>query len=169
MVQQKYDKTIDDMTRSLSTKPNDPQIYYRRGVALYLSKMFGEALDDFSKALENHPFSGYEPDIYYHVGLCYSNLEEFELSIDPFSKAIDLCKTEAVYFHERAKSYLLIDMYKEAVEDFNVVIKMQPYNPHAYFGRGFAWKNLREYSNSVSNSPGYLTSARPTTSREPRN
>ena len=89
---------------------------------MYLSKMFGEALDDFSNSLDNHPFSGYEPDIYYHVGLCYANLEEFELSINPFSKAIELCRTEAVYFHERAKAYLLIDMYKEAVEDFNVVI-----------------------------------------------
>lgn len=138
------------MTHSLTTKPSDPKILYRRGVALYLSKKFREALDDFSNSLDNNPFSGYEPDIYYHVGLCYANLEEFELSIDPYTRAIEFCKTEPVYFHERAKALMLIDRYSEAVEDFNVVIKMQPHNPHAYFGRGFAYKNMREYSKSVS-------------------
>lgn len=100
------------MTKSLRTKPNDPEILYRRGVAYYLSTSYKEALLDFKESLENDPFPGYEPDIYYHIGLSYANLEEFELSIPAYTKAIELCKTEPVYYHERAKSYVIVGTFR---------------------------------------------------------
>lgn len=159
--QKKYDKTIKDMTKSLEHKPNDPKVLYRRGEAYYLSKEFKLALEDFYNALDNEPYSSYEPDIYYHIGLCYANLEEFELSIEPYSKAIEMCEDEPVYYHERAKALLLVgnhpnlllDEYEASVKDYNDVIKMQPYNAHAYFGRAFAFKNMNEYSKAVNLDP----------------
>lgn len=158
----KYNEAIDDMTESLKYKPNHPKVLYRRGEAYYLSGEFDLALKDFYEALDNNPFSGYEPDIYYHIGLCYANKENFEMAIEPYTKAIEMCEDEPVYYHERAKALLLVgkkyfqyffnyfsDEYEAAVEDYNAVIKMQPYNPHAYFGRAFAYKNMKEYASAV--------------------
>lgn len=65
------------------------------------------------------------------------------------TKSIDLSYNEASYIHERAKSYLLTDQYKKALDDYCDVIKLQPKNSHAYFGRAFAYKALKEYDKAA--------------------
>ena len=57
-----------------------------------------------------------------------------------------MCPNEAVYYHERAKSYQLIEEHNLALEDFNVVIRMQKNNANAYFRRAFTYKALRKYT-----------------------
>ena len=89
-------------------------------------------------------------DIYYHIGLCNANMEEYGYSIEPFTRAIEYNDLEPCYFHERAKSYLLTGAYQEAVLDFDKVIEFQPSNSHAFFGRAFAYKNLGNFSEAVS-------------------
>jgi tetratricopeptide (TPR) repeat protein len=149
LTEKRYRDTIQDLTEALKNRPNDPSILYKRGEAMYLNKDFKQALENLQAALNFEPEASYEPDIHYHIGLSYSNLEEFEYSIYPFSRAVDLCPLEAVYYHERAKAYLLTEEYENAVEDFSKVIELQPANPHAYFGRAFAYKNLRVYDKAV--------------------
>ena len=63
----------------------------------------------------------------------------------PLTKAIAVIPFEAVYFHERAKAFLMTDQFDQAIYDFDAVIRFQPDNAHAYFGRGFAYKNIRDY------------------------
>ena len=36
-----------------------------------------------------------------------------------------------------------------AVSDFDVVLGLQSNNPHAFFGRGFAYKLIKEYFKSA--------------------
>lgn len=149
LAQKRYNDTINDLTESLVYKPNDPFILYKKGEALYRSQQYRLALDNLLSALDNEPEASYESDIHYHVGLSYANIEEFDDAVDPFSRAIYLCPLEAVYYHERAKAYLLTEQYELSVEDYDKVIELQPTNAHAYFGRGFAHKNLRMYDKSV--------------------
>ena len=53
------------------------------------------------------------------------------------------------YMHERAKAYQMIEMHKEAVEDFDTVIKNNPKNAHAYFRRAFSHKALKVFSQAA--------------------
>ena len=69
----------------------------------------------------------------------------YEQAITPLTKAISFHKYEACYVHERAKCYLLINEFQKALDDFNTVLNLQQKNPHAYFGRGFAKKALKDY------------------------
>lgn len=68
-----------------------------------------------------------------------------EKAIPPLSKAIELAYNQPPYIHERAKSYLLTDQFQKSLEDYNQVIELQPKNSHAYFGRAFALKALKDY------------------------
>jgi hypothetical protein len=43
----------------------------------------------------------------------------------------------------------MIDWHKEAVIDFNAVIKRNPKNAHAYFRRAFSLKALKEFKKAV--------------------
>ena len=140
-----YPKAIEDLTNALTRKSTDPKILYKRGLAYYRNKQFKKAIKDLYYSLDNHPFETYEADIYYHLGISYANLEMFEKSLPPLSKAIDLAYNQPTYIHERAKSHLLTDQYSKALEDYSQVIKLQPKNSHAYFGRAFALKALKRY------------------------
>ena len=61
-----------------------------------------------------------------------------------------MASNEPCYYHERAKSYLLTQQFPVSVTDFNKVIEFQPKNAHAYFGRAFAYKALKQYLESAS-------------------
>ena len=73
----------------------------------------------------------------------------FEKSIPYLTKAIELAFNEPSYIHERAKSYLLTDNFQKALDDYSEVIKLQPKNSHAYFGRAFALKALKNYDGAA--------------------
>ena len=47
--------------------------------------------------------------------------------------------------HERAKAYLLTGEFELALKDYTQVIKYQPNNSHAYFGRAFTHKALKDF------------------------
>jgi len=100
-------------------------------------------------ALQKKPYISYESDIYYHIGLSYCNVEKFEKSIYPYTKCIDLIPSEIRYIHERAKAYQMIEDHEKAVGDFNVVIKKNPRNAHAFFRRAFSQKALKNYSEAA--------------------
>lgn len=72
-----------------------------------------------------------------------------EKAISPLSKAIELAYNQPPYIHERAKSYLLTDQYQKSLEDYTQVIEFQPKNSHAYFGRAFALKALKNYEDAA--------------------
>lgn len=72
-----------------------------------------------------------------------------EKAIAPLSKAIELAYNQAPYIHERAKCYLLTDQYQKSLEDYTQVIALQSSNSHAYFGRAFALKALKNYEGAA--------------------
>ncbi len=125
--------TIKEGQHSIRTKSILFDIYFR----------YKKCIRDLFKAFENKPFQTYEADIHYHLGISFANLDFFDKAIEPLSRAIDLAKYEPCYIHERAKCYLLVDENERALKDYNEVIRMQPKNSHAYFGRAFAHKALK--------------------------
>jgi Flp pilus assembly protein TadD len=57
--------------------------------------------------------------------------------------------SETIYHHERAKAYQMIDYHQEATDDFNLVIKKNPKNAHAYFRRAFSLKALKNFEKAA--------------------
>ena len=91
----------------------------------------------------------YKSDIFYHLGLAYCRLQKFEKSIFPYSRCIESMPSELRYIHERAKAYQMIEEHEKAVEDFNIVIRKNPKNAHAYFRRAFSLKSLKVRAISI--------------------
>ena len=134
---------------ALEKKPNDPQIFYKRGLSYYKNEEYKNCIKDMFRSLQNKPFASYEADIHYHMGISFANLDLFHKAIEPLTKALELTRTQSIYFHERAKCYLLIGCFQESVEDFTEVLNLQANNSHAYFGRAFAYKALKDYEKSA--------------------
>lgn len=44
---------------------------------------------------------------------------------------------------------MLTEQHQKALDDYTEVIKLQPKNSHAYFGRAFAYKALKNYDEAA--------------------
>ena len=73
----------------------------------------------------------------------------YDKALGPLTQAIELAYNEPCYIHQRAKCYLLTDQNEKALSDFHELVKMQPKNSHAYFGRAFAFKALKQYEEAA--------------------
>ena len=58
-------------------------------------------------------------------------------------------QTDVSCIHERAKAYQILQSHVEALEDFSLVIKLNPENAHAYFRRAFSYKALKKYKEAA--------------------
>ena len=133
-----YHNSIKDLNLALVIKEDDPQVHYRLGLAFYADADFKQCVRALKTALMNKPFFSYEADIFYHIGLAYCNQEKFEKAIYPFTRCIELNPSEISFIHERAKAYQMIEDHENAVKDFDLLIKKNPKNAHAYFRRAFS-------------------------------
>ena len=145
----RYDDAIADLQHGLQQDQHDPQILYKLGLVYFAYKKYKKCVKTMKLALNNHPYITYCADIYYHIGLSYCREEKFEKSIFPFSRCIERFPSDIRYIHERAKAYQMIEMHEKAVEDFNVVIKKNQKNAHAYFRRAFSLKSLKRYAEAA--------------------
>jgi len=122
---------------------------YELGLTHFQNSKYKKCLKQLKNALKKEPQPDHEPDIYYHVGLAYCREEKFEKSIFPFTKCIERVPSDMRYIHERAKAYQMINMHKQAVEDFDVVITNNSKNAHAFFRRAFSHKALKVFSQAA--------------------
>ena len=134
-------------------------VLYQQGIVFFHYKKYKKCIKTMKLALETKPFLTYEADIYYHLGLSYCRLQKFEKSIFPYSRCIEKIPSDLRYIHERAKAYQMIELHEKAVADFNVVIRKNPKNAHAFFRRAFSLKSLKVrsyYLAELANSSNFV-------------
>ena len=138
-----YDKSAKDLDEALKINDKNSKVHYQQGLTWYAFAKYKKCIKSLKKALAYQPLITHEPDIYYHLALSYCRLQKFEKSIFPYSKCVEKIPSDMRYIHERAKAYQMIEYHEKAVEDFDVVIKKNPKNAHAFFRRAFSLKALK--------------------------
>jgi len=145
----KFREALADLQKVNAVSPSS-FIFFKIGYVLYKNKNYDEALDNLRKCLDLGDLSqDYLHTAHYIMGLAHASIDQFSDAIGPLSEAIRLRSDKVVYYHERAKCSLLTDQFEKAIEDFTQTINEQPINAHAYFGRGFAYKNIKEFRKAV--------------------
>ena len=145
-----FQSALSDLDKILVDQPKNAFINFKLGTVYFQNKDYQRTLESMSASLETGELVlANQSEAYFIMGLSLASLEQFSDAKDNFSKAVELDFEKAVYHHERAKCYLMIDDYLSAIEGFNQTIERQPMNANAYFGRGFAYKNILEFRKSV--------------------
>jgi tetratricopeptide (TPR) repeat protein len=108
-----------------------------------------DAIDAISKYLVHDPYNGY---FYLIRGHEYYLTSKYSLAVQDYSTIIDR-KLQGhntfEVFYKRGLAYAEFGMYKEALADFDKVVKLYPQFNYGYFYRGFAYWNLEEYSKAI--------------------
>ncbi|MBC7486671.1 MAG: tetratricopeptide repeat protein, partial [Cytophagaceae bacterium] len=108
-----------------------------------------EAIDAISKYLVHDPYNGH---FYLTRGHEYYLTSKYARSVQDFTTIIERklhgYNTFEVYY-KRGLAYAEFGMNKEALADFDKVVKLYPQFNYGYFYRGSSYWNMREYDKAI--------------------
>lgn len=122
-------------TKAFEVAPNEPKLFFNRGVCHYAFKNFSAALDDLNKTIELNP--SFKNAYWVRAKLKY-DMDNNEGAIADFTAAIKLDpKNDSLYFN-RGLAYYYMSDFASAVKDIDKAIELNPKQPQYYFDRGDA-------------------------------
>lgn len=121
----RYDDVIKQSTNFIDKYPNEPEIFYKRGWALFASGFTKLAEKDFEKCIIINPeyANGYKG-----MAAIYANNGNYDLSENYYNKAFDLAKSndrKANILGSLAIIYYTQKKYDKAVEYYDKAISLK--------------------------------------------
>ncbi|MEI0558216.1 tetratricopeptide repeat protein [Brachyspira intermedia] len=158
-----YEYAINDLDKAIELNQYNENAYFYRGVCKQFIGLYNNSIDDFSKTIliiDSYKNSYYNRDLFSNMVQVHPNLNNFNLDnnflnvvIESAIKIINnntnlynkILNTEQIYilsFYYRALNKMHLKLNKEAFEDFNISIQLNPTFFDAYFARGLLKSNL---------------------------
>ncbi len=130
---QNYSQSIELYTNAIEQNPTDEGLYYRRGVARYLTEDNYGAMADFQRAIDLNSTVG---DYYNRRGLVKYRFADFQSAKTDFVLAQKMDTTLAVALMNAAFADYQLSEFDSAVFHLNKAIEIDPNNGQFYLNRG---------------------------------
>jgi tetratricopeptide (TPR) repeat protein len=140
--EQEHDRTIAECTEKIEAYPDDVHALSLRGWAWYKKKQYDKAIADFDKALCWDPD---RVDVLNNRGLAHSGNVEHELVTEDFTEAINRASSDDDLHHfyfNRGRSRRLMRTLEDAIDDFDMAIRIDHQYVRAFRLRGHSWADL---------------------------
>jgi serine/threonine protein kinase/Flp pilus assembly protein TadD len=148
------EKARTEMLRVLELNPSD--YHHHLFQACFLAEDFQGALEALQKAVECNPDDAWA---YGGMGVVYFDLREYEKAIGAFTKAIDLqqaSRDESADtrryrpYLDRGDAYAALQMYEQALADYDKAVALAPFFPATYKRRGLVHFRLSNYDKALA-------------------
>lgn len=149
------DEALNDFTIATKVNPKLAAAFYERGRIYWLQdKKFegccdlgtARALgDSLAQVLFDEKFCWNEAVIYYKDAISKLKLNQYEGALELIQKSVDICPDSATYIAVRGKCYGGMGKLDLAFNDFSKALKLSPNNKEAFFGRGLANYQKRDF------------------------
>jgi tetratricopeptide (TPR) repeat protein len=124
----------------------DAESYYKQGEKAFNSGDFGQAISDFTKAIEINPSNLLA---YGSRGSAYYFKNEFNQAIADFNKVIALKPDTAKGYYCRGLAYAKKGDNEKALDDFNKAIELNPRYNEAYGDRGLLYYLRNDFDQAI--------------------
>lgn len=143
----KSDPLLKELTASIEKNPKDAALYYSRGKILVRLKMDTLAIRDFKMAssLDTNNASYYSA-----VGDLLFEAKDIDGSAEWLQKAIGKNPEDPKARLKIAKLFLYMQQHSKAIEQINIVMRKDVYNPEAYFLKGMVYKDMKDTAKAIS-------------------
>ncbi|KST65182.1 tetratricopeptide repeat protein [Mastigocoleus testarum] len=136
-----YERAMENYTQALQIKPNETEIYYKRGFAKYQLGNYQGAIEDCTWVITNHP--NYVK-AYNYLGDARYQLGDYEGAIADYSEVIRLNPFDANAYINRADARYNLGDKQGAIEDYVHAIDINP-------DRNYSYENLTQVPNNPEN------------------
>jgi tetratricopeptide (TPR) repeat protein len=149
-----YRKALADLSRAVELGPSLKGAYYYRGMAWKETGEFRSAIYDFNRAVEQEPAS---TAALVQLGRSYYLATDYYSAIAQFTRVIELNgKDVAIAFNDRAVCLGRTGEYNSAVTDLNLLIRMKPAFPLAYYNLGVVYMKMVQPPMGIENLDTYM-------------
>lgn len=153
-----YQQVIEDADAVLEelpdTFPVSGQALYRKGIALRMQEMYGEAIKAFTDALQQIPpgeSAPYTANAYLKRGICWFLQDENRLARKDFLLAAASDYTDPLPHLWTGFTFAEEEDYRSAIESYGEAINKNPNFALPYINRGLAYVALKEYKRAADN------------------
>lgn len=131
-----YMQAFQDASEALRRDRNHAEAYLIRAKAGKMLGAIPQAVNDYTASIRLHPTA----DAYYGRALTYVRefRENDRQALDDFTAAIRLDPKHMGAYKFRAEIYSRNDQFEQALQDSEMVLKLDPDTPNAYCNVGFA-------------------------------
>ena len=122
----RFDEAIKFYSRILDLKPDasiTSTIYKHRGMANFARSSYGDAIEDFSRAIEFDP-SSYKAA--YYRGVVHSVLRRYHDSVEDFNLSLSINPYQNFTLYRRAQAYFHLEDYPAALGDCEASLALLP-------------------------------------------
>jgi tetratricopeptide (TPR) repeat protein len=116
-------EAITNYNQVLKLRPDDADIYYKRGLTHQQLLDYSRAIADYTQAINIHP---HDARAYHKRGLCHYQLGNYEAAIADYSQAININPHVAVNYKNRADARSHLGDNQGAIEDYTQAIQINP-------------------------------------------
>jgi len=118
-----FTRAIDDLTKAIRLDPNNAKTYVERGIAYYFINR-NKAIANYTQAIRLDPNL---IEAYTSRGRAYLfKVFDFDLAITDYTEAIRLNPNDADAYNNRGYAYYQKGDYKQAIEDFETMLRIDP-------------------------------------------
>jgi len=135
-VDEKFDKSIEILSKALELDPADKLAIITRGTAYLKQEKFKEALADFDRAIELDP---QHAGSFHKRGLVLEKLGKYEEAIREFDQAIALNPEYGVAYYSRATLHTKLSNTDAAMEDMQMVTHLGNRNLENFMNDNNVW------------------------------
>lgn len=136
------DAALADYDRAEPLRPEDPALYYERGLVKHDLDDQQGAIADYDRALELDPEY---LDVYLDRGLAWQAQEDYDRALADFERIIELDPNYMWAYMSRAWIYNERELYREALADYDAAERIDPTHPYIYTDRSHTWSALGRY------------------------
>jgi tetratricopeptide (TPR) repeat protein len=145
---QDYEGAIKEFRRSIGLAPNSS---YSTDAASYMANAYlalGDtqgAIKAYDDALKRSPN---RDDIAISLGNVYFAEENYDEAIKAYEKAVSVWPSSSNHY-ALGQAYMNADRYSDADNEFNTVLRMDPYQPNGNYGLGLNFSRQGRYEDAI--------------------
>ena len=162
-INKQYIEAIGDLDKAIELNQYNETAYFNRGIYKNYIGLYNDAINDFSitiSIINSYRNSYYNRDLFSNMVQANPNLNNFNLDnnflqtigksaikiiynhTNLYNKILNTKQIYLLSFYNRALSKMYLKLNKEAFEDFNTAIQLNPTFVDTYFSRGLLKSNL---------------------------
>lgn len=156
-----YEKAKENFERAILDKKNtivnknNKKAYRGLGILSYTKGDYGEAIEQFEKALTIDSLNEYDQDIISYIGNANYALGDYETAISNYTEVLKSDEKNQSVLCSRGQAYVQLEQYEESIKDFMAAKKLAPNDFDIYF----SLYQMYEAQNDTENAEKILNEA----------
>ena len=152
------EKALDLLTQAITQDSTYKDAFFHRGIMFFKMANYGQAIEDFDQAYTLDP--GLDI-IWMYKGFAYRNQGRLDDALACFSNYIieNPTDTSAYSYIIRGKMKYELGDFEGAVEDYDMAVKLKPFEEKYYYYRFMALYEAKEYKKALQSVSKLIQSA----------